>query len=532
MKIFSFLPSALRGRLSAIVFLPFKKQCQTADGLFVVNENTHVLKGNSVKAKLAVAFLLFLGLGALSLFALYPAPQNIGANSLEASFRVKIPPTESAHHTFRAAITGNGDFLPVLRVAAPPKARLASLLSPFGEGLDRDLLERFAADYGFTLQYREVDSYAEASAMLKQNEVDLAAGFPGSINFTLSPDLLSSPAYQQDSPVLLRLKGKNAKTKNQLLVSEPGLKEAVDNTSALPDSPALSKDITTLVDRLDDGASGYALLDNTSFKMLSPLFLRENTSSRKLKGTAFHHWVWRNDDSLLALSLQAFWRDEGTNRYLADLTENYNGFLPKNLNSAKTKALIRGLENELTLYHKDIADAAREYNLDPLLLTAVMFQESRFKNDTSGNTGKGLMQLTSNTAASLGVDPADPRSNIKGGAKYLRQIFNSLPKEDIGYWDKWFLTLAAYNQGPRHLSDAMRLAAEMNEGSRSWRAVKDAYVLNGKNGSVRGEHVVKYVQEIRYYYYVLNGLVVLNRPEAQHLTPLLARSGSSVRRGS
>ena len=72
----------------------------------------------------------------------------------------------------------------------------------------------------------------------------------------------------------------------------------------------------------------------------------------------------------------------------------------------------------------------------------------------------------------------------------------------------------------------------MNEGSRSWRAVKDAYVLNGKNGSVRGEHVVKYVQEIRYYYYVLNGLVVLNRPEAQHLTPLLARSGSSVRRGS
>ena len=63
--------------------------------------------------------------------------------------------------------------------------------------------------------------------------------------------------------------------------------------------------------------------------------------------------------------------------------------------------------------------------------------------------------------------------------------------------------------------------------------VKEAYLLletepyasKAKRGAVRGKHAIQYVQSIRYYYYVLNGLVVLDRPEAQHLTPLLAKTG-------
>ena len=458
-------------------------------------------------------------------------PSTSVASSYAANgFKVQIPSGAMPQNSFRAAVIGNADFFPVLRVAIPPKARLAALLSPFGEGLDRDLLEAFAHDYGFSLEYFEVNSYGEASEMLKSDKVDLAAGFPGSFNFNISPDLLTGPGYAQVTPMLLRV---GAKTKQkELMVSDPGLLETVPDSSNVPNSPALSDDVGDLVNYLEQGRAGYALVDNASLNMLRPLFPNLKTTTRKLNGTAYHHWVWRNDGSMYALSLQAFWNDAQTGVYLEDLRENYIGFMPKTQNRAQTEALIRGLEQELIQYHGAIAAAAREYNLDPLLLTAVMFQESHFKNAVSGNTGKGLMQLTESTAASLGVDPNDPHANIRGGAKYLRKIFDSLKDEDMSYWDKWFVTLAAYNQGPGHLADALSLAANINDGNCNWRAVKEAYLLletepyasKAKRGAVRGKHVVKYVQNIRYYYYVLNGLVVLDRPEAQHLTPLLAKT--------
>ncbi len=480
-----------------------------------------------------ISCLLLLAVGVI-VFQYQKKPSNpayVASSQANSDFKVQLPSGVMAQNSFRAAVIGNTDFFPVMRVAIPPKTRLAALLSPFGEGLERDLLESFAHDYGFTLEYFEVNSYAEASEMLKANKVDLAAGFPGSFNFNISSDLLTGPAYSQVTPMLLRV-GAASKQK-QMMVSDPGLLDAVPDASTVPSSPALSDDVGDLVEYLEQGKAGYALVDNASLNMLRPLFSNLKTSTRKLNGTAYHHWVWRNDGSMYALSLQSFWNDGQTAVYLEDLRENYAGFMPKNLNRAKTEALIRGMEQELIQYHTAIADAAREYNLDPLLLTAVMFQESRFKNELSGNTGQGLMQLTKSTAASLGVNPSDPYSNIRGGAKYLRKIFDSLKGEDMSYWDKWFVTLAAYNQGPGHLADALNLASSINDGNCSWRAVKEAYLLletepyasKAKRGAVRGKHAVQYVQSIRYYYYVLNGLVVLDRPEAQHLTPLLAKTG-------
>ena len=44
------------------------------------------------------------------------------------------------------------------------------------------------------------------------------------------------------------------------------------------------------------------------------------------------------------------------------------------------------------------------------------------------------------TAKQLGVDPAIPKQNLEGGARYLRQQY-----ERFG---NWRLALAAYNAGP------------------------------------------------------------------------------------
>ena len=93
-----------------------------------------------------------------------------------------------------------------------------------------------------------------------------------------------------------------------------------------------------------------------------------------------------------------------------------------------------------------IEEAARDNNLDPHLVRAVVKTESNFDPRAVSKAGaKGLMQLMPGTARDLGVeDPFDPVENIKGGASYLRQMLDR-------YAGDTKKALAAYNWGPGNL---------------------------------------------------------------------------------
>jgi soluble lytic murein transglycosylase-like protein len=94
-------------------------------------------------------------------------------------------------------------------------------------------------------------------------------------------------------------------------------------------------------------------------------------------------------------------------------------------------------------YDDLIAEAAEEFGLDPELIRAVMRAESAFNPMVVSRAGaQGLMQLMPALAEEMGVeDPFDPRQNIMGGARYLRQLLDrhrgNIP-----------LSLASYNAGP------------------------------------------------------------------------------------
>lgn len=94
-------------------------------------------------------------------------------------------------------------------------------------------------------------------------------------------------------------------------------------------------------------------------------------------------------------------------------------------------------------YENLIQDAARAYKLDPNLIRAVMRTESSFNPLAVSPVGAmGLMQLMPALAQELGVqNPFDPRQNVMGGAKYLRQLLDA-------HHGNIRLTLASYNAGP------------------------------------------------------------------------------------
>lgn len=96
-----------------------------------------------------------------------------------------------------------------------------------------------------------------------------------------------------------------------------------------------------------------------------------------------------------------------------------------------------------------ICYASSLYQVDPLLVTAVMETESHFSFNTfytpSSAGAIGLMQLMPGTAAAIGVDPYDPLGNIVGGTAYLRNML-----DDFSGYGEYAVTnaVAAYNAGP------------------------------------------------------------------------------------
>lgn len=101
-----------------------------------------------------------------------------------------------------------------------------------------------------------------------------------------------------------------------------------------------------------------------------------------------------------------------------------------------------------------ISAAASHHQLDPALLRALIWQESRRNQGAVSPKGAtGYTQLMPGTAKDLGVNPRDPWHNIFGGAKYLREMLDR-------YNNRLELALAAYNAGPGRVKEDIPNIAE------------------------------------------------------------------------
>src|ERR1700761_474500 len=124
-------------------------------------------------------------------------------------------------------------------------------------------------------------------------------------------------------------------------------------------------------------------------------------------------------------------------------------------------------EIKLPLRHEDIIrQQAAEKGVDPALIAAVIYTESRFRDQTSNAGATGLMQLLPSTADYIArksggtrftrSDLATPQINIAYGTWYLRYLLQK-------YHGNMILTLAAYNAGEGKVDQWRARAAAAGE---------------------------------------------------------------------
>ena len=108
-------------------------------------------------------------------------------------------------------------------------------------------------------------------------------------------------------------------------------------------------------------------------------------------------------------------------------------------------------EVTLPLRHDDIIrQQAEEKDLDPALVAAIIYEESRFQPRTSPAGAEGLMQITPETASFIAEnsgattfvldDLGNPQINISYGSFYLRYLIDRYDGDER-------LAIAAYNAG-------------------------------------------------------------------------------------
>ncbi len=155
----------------------------------------------------------------------------------------------------------------------------------------------------------------------------------------------------------------------------------------------------------------------------------------------------------------------------------------------------------LPLAHEDIIrQQATAKELDPSLLAAVIYAESRFRDVTSHAGARGLMQITPDTAKYIAHlsggtafeqgDLGTPQVNIAYGAFYLRYLLRRYDANTV-------LALAAYNGGEGNVD---RWVTQSGVGERRFAVEQcpctETRVYVGRVLDARGSYREKYSREL------------------------------------
>jgi membrane-bound lytic murein transglycosylase F len=269
-------------------------------------------------------------------------------------------------------------------------------------------------------------------------------------------------------------------------------------------------DSEALIQRVADGTIDYAIVNSNEFEVLRHYYPAVRVAF-DVEAEGQLAWALpKGADDLREAVNEFFTTMQATGELERILARYYESV--REFSFVNSRAFMSHLNDRFPLYRASFFDAERETGIDWRLLAAIAYQESHWNADAVSPTGvKGLMMLTAKTAAMMDIDDRlDPRESILGGARYLSDVLDKLP-ERIPEDDRLLMAVAAYNIGFGHLEDARIITESLDADKDSWEDVRahlplladDAWYPHLKRGYAQGTVPVQYVDNVRYYYWLL-----------------------------
>jgi membrane-bound lytic murein transglycosylase F len=383
-------------------------------------------------------------------------------------------------------------------------------------GFEYELAREFADYHGLRLEVVVPPSYRELTTWLMEGKADIAMGFlePDDLQRRLGIDY-SDPYHYARQHIVVH--------KDDSAIS---LADLDDQTISVRSRSHYWKSLS----HLQNGGAGFNL--RATDDDVETEYLIQQVAHGKYKATMADehllnielaksipvrsaHTLESEVPHSIALRKRNPELKQALNEFVKRIykSEFYNViYLEYFKNRGSVQRLARGrivdaLKGQISPYDELVRKYSDHYGFDWRLVTAQMYQESKFNPKAKSHVGaRGLMQLMPRTAKEMGVkDISDPASSIRGGVKYLdwlRDRFNT----DLTISDRLWFTLASYNAGAGHVQDARRLAGQLGHDPDRWfghteQAMllleKKQYAKKARYGYVNGSEPVNYVRDIK-----------------------------------
>ena len=391
-------------------------------------------------------------------------------------------------------------------------------------GFEYELAKAFADSLGVGLRVRVIEDEAAMIAALKDGQGDvIAAGFPfGSQSARL---LALGPGYLEVEQQVVghragpEIQGQQALEDYTLWMT--GSSARIESLQALrQDYPKISWQILTAYNTEDllqmvwNRALPLTLVDSNIMAMNHHYYPELHIhltvgSPRQL------NWATDPRNRYLRQAMHDWFAREEVRKTIKGLVDHYYSHLDS-FDYVDLARYRRRIRVRLPKYRSLFEAAAKKYKLDWKLVAAMAYQESHWNPRAKSYTGvRGIMMLTRETAASLGIDNRlDVKAAIFAGTRYLARLHRQVGP-DVPEPDRTLMALAAYNVGFGHLQDARLLAKRLGKPQDSWHGVRSVlpllqqkkYYATLKHRYARGSETVIYVDRIRTYYKIMQPIL-------------------------
>ncbi len=264
-----------------------------------------------------------------------------------------------------------------------------------------------------------------------------------------------------------------------------------------------------LIEMVAEKKINYTVCDENKANLICPSF--DNIDCKtQVSFSQNIGWAVRKESKMLLDSLNVWIESKKGGKDYNLIFDDYFK------SSSKTRKEVRKdfeeiISGQISEYDEIIKKHASRIGWDWKLLAAQIYQESKFNPGNKSWAGAiGLLQLMPKTALNNGVEKSeltDPEKNLEAGTahiEWLQRQWTSVVKDSA---EVIKFTLASYNAGYGHVSDARRMAKKNGMNPDKWDDSVEQMMLlkmkpqyynqpEVKYGYCRGTEPVNYVKDI------------------------------------